>query len=98
MARVCLIFPVDGSTSLAPLVNGSAELAVARRVKASTVQATGVARVERVHGAAWRRWAARGIGIVSRPVLGVTDPFAGLVAFVPELARDVVGSFRPVGD
>ncbi len=91
-------FPEDLGWMVEPLTNGLAELAVARRVKAFSKHASGVTRSERIHGASWRLWAARGIGIVSRPVLGVSDPFAGLVAIVPELARAVVGSYRPVGD
>lgn len=83
---------------LEPLVNGMAELSVARRVKASTKPIASLAHPAPIHSAAWRQWVARGIGIVSRPVLGVSDPFAGLVAMTPEMARDVIGTFRPVGD
>lgn len=38
------------------------------------------------------------LGRIARPILGVTEPFSGLVALTADVARDVTGTFDPVGD
>ncbi len=90
--------PEDLVRLVDPLVVGKANLAVARRVGTWFPREDDETLATPVHSAAWRSWIAKGIGVLSRPILGVSDPFAGLVALTPGLARQIVGSFQPVGD
>jgi dolichol-phosphate mannosyltransferase len=77
--------PGDLALLLDPLERAEADLVVARSLHAD--------------GAVPRRtWIAEAAGFLSRQVFGVSDPFSGLVALTPEVAREVVGSFEPVGD
>ena len=90
--------PEDLARVVEPLVEGRADLAVAKRVRDSEHSGIPAQAPTRVHSAAWRYWMSSGIGLISRPILGVSDPFSGLVALTPTLARQVIGSFHPVGD
>ena len=90
--------PEDLGRVVAPLIEQKADLAVARRQGRWAQTEMSPERNARVHSAPWRFWLAAAIGAVSRPILGVSDPFAGLVALTPSLARQVVGAFEPVGD
>ncbi len=90
--------PEELAKVVQPLVEGRADLAVAKRVRKSDLAGIPEPAASRVHSAAWRYWMSAGIGLISRPILGVSDPFSGLVGLTPTLARQVIGSFHPVGD
>jgi dolichol-phosphate mannosyltransferase len=66
---------------------GRADLVIARRDRAGAP-----GRLD----AALRR-AGRLAGRLSRPAIGASDPFAGLLAMTPALAASVTGTFVPVG-
>jgi len=82
--------PDDFGRLLEPLDNGEADLVVASRSSFEDADGWGVS-------GRGRRLAAAGIGRIARPLLGVSDPCAGLLALTPVLARVVARSFKPVG-
>ncbi len=78
--------PDDLPMLVEPVLQGTSDLTVARRV------------VARDHAGSWTRSIlARTLGMVTRPILGASDVFAGLVALDPELAKSLTHSFEPVG-
>ncbi len=78
--------PEDLSKLVEPVLQGATELIVARRV------------VTADHAGPWgRRLAATVVGMLTRPILGASDVYAGLVGLAPELAKRVTQSFEPVG-
>lgn len=81
--------PGDLSKLVEPIAGGKADLAVARRA--------GGTRADTGRAGRGRRLAAAGAGRITRPLLGASDLFAGLVAITPTLARAIRGSFHPVG-
>lgn len=76
--------PDDLARLVEPLAAATAEIAVARRVPS-------------VQDARGRRLLAAAVGRVARPLVGVSDPFAGLVAVSAAQARQVSRAFSPVG-
>jgi dolichol-phosphate mannosyltransferase len=75
-----------------PLARGDAELTVARRDVSAPAAGNPAARA-----GLGRRVAAAAVRAASRPLLGASDPFAGLAAMTPALARPVTRSFEPIG-
>jgi dolichol-phosphate mannosyltransferase len=71
-----------------PVAAGRADLVVARRDRAGAAPAGRAAVVDR---------AGRLAGRLTRPVLGASDPLAGLLAMTPALVCSVAGTFVPVG-
>jgi dolichol-phosphate mannosyltransferase len=81
--------PGDVARVIDPLARSEADLVVARSLPADKLGP----------GTSTRSgWAAVASRLLARPLLGVSDPFAGLVALNAEVAQKVVGSFVPVGD
>jgi len=76
--------PDDLARLVVPLSDATADIAVAYRA-ASATDATG------------RRLLAAAVGKVARPLVGASDPFAGLVAVSAAQARQVSRAFSPVG-
>jgi dolichol-phosphate mannosyltransferase len=74
----------DVSRVISPLIRSEADLAVATRWTLRGVRG--------VHGLV-----GFGAGVLTRPLLGTTDPWSGLIALKRSLARDADESFSPVG-
>ena len=68
-------------------------VAVADRLAAGDVEIVVASR----NAGPSRRLAGRLLGAVVRPILGTTDPFAGLIGMTSGLARSADALFRPVG-
>jgi dolichol-phosphate mannosyltransferase len=82
--------PDDLAHMVEPLIAGRADLVIARRVEG--------AEAPRGLTARGRRLAAAGAGRITRPLLGASDLFSGLVALTSDLAHEVASSsFDPVG-
>ena len=76
--------PDDLARLIEPLMQGRAEIAVARR-EGSGVDARG------------RGLVAAAVGRVARPLVGASDLFAGLVAISASQAGEVSRAFNPIG-
>ncbi len=76
--------PEDVVRVISPLIRGEADLAVATR------------RARRGLGG-FRGIVGLGVGALTRPLLGTTDPWSGLIALKRSLARDADEAFSPVG-
>lgn len=85
--------PAEIPKILEPLARGEAELTVARRPPWSADSSQKLDSGMRIH-----RLIAATFGKITRPLVGSSDVFAGLVALTPEAARAVTQqSFQPVG-
>lgn len=75
--------PDDLETMVAPLVAGSADFVVARRAQGP--------------GKGLRGIAGSATALFTRPLLGVSDPLAGLLALTQAQAQELMVAFDPVG-
>ncbi len=76
--------PEDVGRVVSPLIRGEADLAVATRWTIRGVRGV-------------RGLVAFGAGALTRPLLGTTDPWSGLIAVKRSNARDADEAFAPVG-